>query len=135
MICGGCGAEVSHIVVNKGKERCHKCSRMSENRFTEDIMTRNRVRMESLKFEKDLLTPQVYDKATKKIVPNEEFLKANGARSKNFFKKEDLDRLGYNKLSQKIDKAVKEEKDLANQIKSEVIHHGSKEKRIEELLK
>jgi hypothetical protein len=98
-------------------------------------MTRNCVRMDSLKYEGDLLTPTVYDKNRKKVVPNEDFIKRNGVRAKNFFKRDELEVAGYSKLAYNIDKAVKEEKALADQTKREVIHQGNASDKIKELLK
>lgn len=135
MICANCKNESTHIKYYPGiGERCPNCANISENRNTEDLITRNRVRMDSLKYEGDTLPPTKYDKSSKKFVPNEEFIKLNGVRAKNFLKKDELQKSGYNKLVGKIDKAVGEERALANQTKNEVEHIGSAKKRIKELL-
>jgi hypothetical protein len=134
MICGNCQNETTRIKVINGHEICSNCSNLKENRCTDDLMTRNRVRIDSLKFEGDTLPPQKYDKHSKRIVPNEDFLKLNGSRAKNFFKKDDLESAGYSKLAYNIEKTVKEEKQLAAKTKSEVEFHGDAKQRVKELL-
>jgi hypothetical protein len=135
MFCGNCGEETTHIKVRGGREYCPSCSYLKENRKTDDLMTRNRVRMDSLKFEGDMQPPQKWDKVLKKVVPNEEFIKLNGTRAKNFFSQKQLDEAGYSKLGKSIIKAVKEEKAEAAKVKEDVEFHGNADDRVKELLK
>lgn len=136
MICSTCNSETSHVKVVHSIEYCSNCSGISENRATEDIITRasSRIRIESVKYEGDMLNPQKYDKSTKKVVPNEEFLKLHGIRAKNFFSESDLNVGGYRKLSRKIREAdivVRKEK---SKLQRSVLHEGDKKERIQELL-
>lgn len=136
MICDNCKTESSHIkYYPKIGERCPNCSDIKENTNTEGILTRTRVRMDSLKFEGDLLPPRKYDKVTKKIIPNEDFIKRYGTNAKNFLTKDEVKKAGFSKLEYNINKREKEEKQHAEQVKREVIHQGDSKVKIRELLK
>ena len=137
MICSNCQSEATHIQVNWGIESCPSCSSLKESRLTDDLLTRNasRIRVEALKYEGDTLPPERYDKASKKVVPNEEFLKRNKERAKNFFSADTLNKQGYNKLTTKIKKFDASVKKDAADFKKDVEHHGESSQRVKELLK
>ncbi|MEI7478552.1 MAG: hypothetical protein WCJ81_09080 [bacterium] len=91
--------------------------------------------MDSLKFEGDMQPPQKWDKVSKKVIPNEEFLKLNGTRAKNFFSQKQLDEAGYSKLGKSIIKAVAEEKVEANKAREGIEFNGNADDRVKEILK
>lgn len=137
MICTTCGSESTHISMRNGHEYCPHCSGVSENRQTDDRVTRasSRIRIEALKFEGDTLAPKRWDKASKKVVPSEEFLKRNGTRSGNFFTPEELKDEGYGKLSTAITKQRADDAQSVAEFKYDVVHEGDATKRIKEVLK
>jgi len=137
MICETCGSITTRIFLKDGIEHCPHCSVVKENRTTEGLLTQNasRIRMESLKYEGDMIPPKRYDKSRRKVVPNEEFLKRNGTRAKNFFREDELEVRGYKKLANAIAKEKKELKREMKQFKDDVIHEGNKLEKITEFTK
>jgi hypothetical protein len=102
MKCESCGKEAVRIVYNNGVEYCENCSgiKASGGAKIDSILTRQslRVRSQSYKFEGDTLPPHRYDKAKKKWVANEEFIKNNPENVHNFLFVDELKEAGFNKL-------------------------------------
>lgn len=111
MICSSCGAEARRIKVICGQERCPGCSDILEGGGAkiDGLITRNslRVRTDAVKYEGDFLPPHTYNKDTKKVEPNPEFIKLHHKNAGNFFEKDDLK--AYPKLGEKVANQTKQE--------------------------
>lgn len=133
MICANCQKEANHIkgylIDGQLVELCSHCGNFSEagGTKTDGLLSRNslRVRYDSIKHEGDTVLPHRYDKMSKKVVPNEDFLKLYPDKAGEYFKQKELDKAGYSKLKAKD---WRERKDTAE-------HHGDSSQRIKELTK
>ena len=76
-------------------------------------MTRNsqRVREDSAKHEGDFIQPHTFDKNTRKIGVNPDFVKEYPDKVKDYFSEEEVEKAGYPKLS----KAMAKQKKMENQ--------------------
>ena len=111
MICGNCGQETRRIKVIDGTEYCSNCTSMSEagGPKTDGLLTRNslRIRTDSLKYEGDFVPPHRYNRDTKKVEPNPDFIKLHHKNAGNFFEKDDLKQ--YPKLGEQIANKTKKD--------------------------
>ena len=111
MICATCGKKTRHIKVIRGQECCQNCSSIKEagGPRIDGLITRNslRIRTDSVKYEGDFIHPHRYNRDTKKVEPNPEFIKLHSENAGNFFEKEDLKQ--YPKLAEKISQPKKED--------------------------
>jgi len=111
MRCETCGEKSSYIkVLSNGEERCSNCGGFSEagGIDTTGLLTRNsqRVREDSAKHECDFIQPHKFDKNTRKIGVNPDFVKEYPDKVKDYFSEEEVEKAGYPKLS----KAIKKQK-------------------------
>ena len=102
MKCASCATETSRVRIIGGREVCHKCGGFSEGGGvrTDGILSRQRIRMDSVKYEGDVLNPWAYSKSEKSFVPNDEFIKRHGEHAESFFTADDLQKT-HPKLAQK----------------------------------
>lgn len=136
MQCDNCGETTTHIKYYPGiGEMCPNCSSMSENTLTDSKLTRTRVRMDSLKFEGDTLSPRKYDKIKRRVVPNEDFIRKSPGGLKNFFTPEELKAEGYSQLADRVVKQKQAEKEFKNNLDKQVEHHGDAKKAVREFIK
>lgn len=103
MICPTCNHETSHIkILPSGREVCHNCGGFSESGGvkTDKILTRNadRVREQQLQHEGDMITPYVWDEATKKVVLNQDFVELYPVQAADTFTEQELRAAGHGKL-------------------------------------
>jgi hypothetical protein len=133
MICQGCHRNSNHIksyfVDGILLELCSSCGHFSEagGTKTDGLLTRNsfRVRKQSLEYEGDMLLPHKYDKISRKVVPNDDFLKKYPDKAGEYFKQRELDKAGYSKLKAKNWRKGYDDAE----------HSGNASQRIKEVLK
>ena len=91
MICSNCQKESSRHKYLDGNWYCHKCLDLSEagGMKIDGSLTRMRVRDQSLKYEGDFVTPHIWDKATKRLIVNESYVKMYG-NGGDVYSKEEL---------------------------------------------
>ena len=106
MICGSCNAETNHIkvyfIAGKAVEICPTCAGFSEAGGTrlDGVLTRNRfsVRRDSVNHQGDFIVPHKYDRASRTLKPNQDFLNRHPDKAGEYFSREELDKMGYKKL-------------------------------------
>lgn len=108
MVCTSCNNASSRIRIVKGKEICSTCGDFSEaaGMRLDGVLSRQRVRADSVKHEGDVINPWRYDKNEKKFTPNDDFVKLHGIKAQNFYKPEDLK--DYPKLAERINEGFKD---------------------------
>ena len=108
MICRTCHANSGRIKVIDGKDYCSSCSLISETGGSkiDGSITRNsfRVRQQQQEYKADLTPPHIYDKASKKLKVNSDFVKLFPEQSTKTFTNDEFKQIGINKLKG-IDKA------------------------------
>lgn len=80
------------------------------------------MKSENTKFLKDTVPPHTYDKLTKKMVPNPEFVKAFPDQARQWYRPAELKKAGYGKLAETVQKkrdADGVSKDLGGSIKTD----------------
>jgi hypothetical protein len=102
MICQTCYTPAGRIKVIDGKDHCRNCSSISETGGSkiDGSITRNsfRVRQQQQEYKADLTPPHVYDKASKKLKVNKDFVKLFPEQSTKTFSNEEFKQVGINKL-------------------------------------
>lgn len=102
MICRTCKANSGRIKVVDGKDYCGNCSVISETGGSkiDGSITRNsfRVRQQQQEYKADLTPPHVYDKASKKLKVNKDFVKLFPEQSTKTFSSEEFKSAGITKL-------------------------------------
>lgn len=136
MKCGTCHAETARIKIYAGHEYCSQCSDMSEagGSLTDGILTRNslRVRTESVKYEGDFLTSHKYDKAQKRVIPNEEFIVLHPDQATNYYTDEEMGQNNLRKLATHKKHLAKQSAD--HKARMNVEHVGDKTTAIKKLV-
>ncbi len=86
MICKNCSSITTRLRVVNGSERCHVCAGFPEagGIRLDGVLSRQRVRMDSVMHEADVITPTIWDKNTHREVPNEEFIRRHADNAHNF---------------------------------------------------
>lgn len=106
MVCANCGNRSAHIKITPDGERCPKCGGFAEAGGTpvDGILARNshRVRQQQSHYEKDTLTPHIYDKNLKALVPNPEFIKRFPDTAHINYHPKELEVAGYKKLAKQV---------------------------------
>lgn len=119
-------------------ERCSDCLGVSEagGAKIDGILTRNsfRVRTESVKYEGDTLPPHVYNKMTRKLEPNPEFIKQFGAHSDQFIEEGEAVKAGMPKLAEHYKEVKKSKRQLKEQQAKQIQHEGSIEDGMKRIL-
>lgn len=114
MICPNCGKPTSRMMIyENGVEACANCLGLSENAGVkvDGVLTRNsdRIREQHRRHEGDVIAPHVFDKNTKQLTPNPDFIKLYPDRLPNFFTQKELEKAGHSKIG-KVFKEHKESK-------------------------
>lgn len=106
MICRTCGSDSSRVVSRGGEDSCPSCSGISEagGARTSGILTRNslRVRTESVRSEGDTLPAHRYDRASRKWVPSEDFLRLHPGSASNVLTEGEARKAGLPGLAAEI---------------------------------
>ncbi len=94
MTCSTCHSLTARIRVQNGQEGCSSCLGIPEGGGArlDGVLARQRVRMDALMHEGDVLTPTVWDKVSHKEVPNEEFIRRHADNAHNFLSAEQVAR-------------------------------------------
>src|SRR5881394_2668744 len=102
MICTQCNRPTNRLIYIYGIMACAVCRGLSEagGPKTDGSLTRNsfRVREQQRRFEGDFITPHIYDRTTKQMVPNPDFIKLHTDKIGTFFKQKELESAGYSKI-------------------------------------
>lgn len=102
MQCPICSKSTSRLIYRATGTACAVCRGVSEagGPRIDGSLTRNsfRIREQQRRFEGDIITPHVYDKMTKQMVPNADFIKLHPDKLDNFFKQTELEQAGYTKI-------------------------------------
>ena len=130
MICGNCLKASNYVkLLSNGQERCHNCGNFSEasGAKVDGILTRQsfRVRSESWKHEGDQLLPHTYDKTTKRLAPNPEFVKQHPDRVGDYFDASEITRAGMPKLAEKAKRDKQRAKDHKDSLAKSVEFEGT----------
>jgi len=110
MICSTCKKQCYRIKVNYGFETCENCGSFSITGGAVNIhkiLIRQRSRHDMLKHEGDTINPWAYDKHSKQVKPNEDWVKRNADSADVYYNESDLDHLPG--LKKKVTK-LKEDK-------------------------
>lgn len=121
MVCPTCNKPTSRLIIDKLGSACATCRGQSEAGGTSatGLLTRNsdRVREQQRQFEGDTILPHAYDKASRKVKPNDDFIKMYPDKVGNFFKQSELEQAGYTKIGD-VYKQKAAEKSAAEQSKA-----------------
>lgn len=104
MICGNCHRASNYVkLYSNGEERCHNCGNFSEasGAKTDGILTRQRNSQQAWKHEGDTLLPHKYDKTSKQLIPNPEFVKQFPDRVSDYFDESEITKAGMPKLAKR----------------------------------
>lgn len=112
MTCPNCNKPTSRMIYRAGSKACASCWGLSEAAGVklDGVLTRNsmRIREQQRRFEADIITPHVYDKTTKKMVPNPDFVNIHTDKLGNFFKEKELVEAGYTKIGHALQHVEKQ---------------------------
>lgn len=126
MICNTCKQDAIRILVIGGNDYCPSCAKVSTTSRTrvDGITTRTRVRHESTMHEGDMIVPHAYNKTTRRLEPNAEFIKRYPDQAKDYFTKDEMIASGHTKLVTHTEKVLA--RDAAEQAEHQqgVEHHG-----------
>lgn len=105
--CGKPSARIKSFLQNgEMVDVCAQCLGIAESggAKTKGILTRNslRVRSESVKYEGDLQTSHMYDKMSRRMVPNPDFADRFTANSDQFYSEGEAKKAGLPKLAEHI---------------------------------
>ena len=99
MICPRCSTDSKHLKFVNDMLLCHSCGNFGESGGTrvDKILTRNaqRITEEQSKHEGDMITPYVFDKNEKKVVPNADFIERYPEQATETFTDDELITSGY----------------------------------------
>jgi hypothetical protein len=101
--CASCGRTAARIRILGGRERCESCGGFSgaAGFRSEGVLSRQRVRADSVKHEGDVLNPWEWDRTSRSFRPNDEFVKLHAANARGFYTPDDL-RDQYPALAEKV---------------------------------
>lgn len=105
MVCRTCDTNSSRIRVVDGVDVCTNCGLVeTAGSKIDGSMTRNsfRVREQQQQYKADLTPPHVYDKASKKLVANKEFVKLFPEQAQKTFTTKEFKDIGITKLKGKV---------------------------------
>lgn len=127
MKCCNCGHKTNRIFLDSYGERCPFCSSMSEGGGPkiDGILTRNspRIRAQQSKYEGDFVQPHTYDRVSKRVDINPDFIKLYPKNARDFYSDKEINRAKLNKLPVKKTKTLED-----------VAHSGSVEKGMKRIL-
>lgn len=102
MTCATCNTTTSYIRCFNGKEVCNNCGGFSEasGHKVDGALTRNshRVRRQQAKYEGDFVQPHAYNKTTRKVDVNPDFVSLYPDKVHNYFQESEVKKAGYTKL-------------------------------------
>lgn len=138
MVCSTCLKQAKHIkILPDGTELCNFCGEFSEasGPNTTNILTRNafRVRNQSIKYEGDMILPHTFNKATKRLDVNPEFVKQFPDKVKDYFSEKEIKDAGLPKLATRANKIKKIEKEN-KQKQKDIFYSGSTKKALQKVL-
>lgn len=118
MQCPNCQQPSNRLIYESNIMACAACRGLSEagGLRIDGTLTRNsfRVREQQRRFEADIITPHIYDKISKRMVPNPDFIKQHPTKIGNFFKQAELEQAGYMKIGHAfkfLDKQKRDQQD------------------------
>lgn len=102
MICPACNKPAARMIYRARRMACANCWGVSEaaGAQVDGANTRNsfRIREQQRRFEADMIPPHTYDKASKKVIPNPDFIKLYPDKIDNYFEQTELEQAGYDKI-------------------------------------
>lgn len=112
MVCPNCNAPTSRLIIDEHGKACARCRGMSEagGASTTNVLTRSssRVRDQQRQHEGDTILPHSYDKASKKVIPNPDFVKAYPEQLPTYFSQSELQDAGYANIKPVFDNKKQE---------------------------
>ncbi len=133
MTCPTCREPTNRLIFDAAGTACANCRGLSEAGGVRisGLLTRSsdRVREQQRRFEGDTITAHIYDFASKKMIPNPDFIKRYPDRLDNFFKQPELEQAGYTKVDS-FYKAKAEDKAKVEAAKDQVTFKKGKPKGI-----
>lgn len=106
MICRNCNTKTNRIKVIDGKDYCGNCANLTETGGSkvDGSITRNsfRIREQQQQYKSDLTPPHVWNKNSRKLDVNEDFVKLFPEQAQKTFTDKELKSVGITKLKGKI---------------------------------
>lgn len=108
MICPNCQQPTNRMVIRAGFKGCAECWGMGATggTKTDGILTRNsdRIRQQQLQYEGDTIPPHSFDKGSRKVVPNPDFVDRYPEQVSNYFTEGEIRKAGYSKADKLFNK-------------------------------
>lgn len=108
MTCPQCQQPTSRLVITANLTACARCLGLSESGgpALDGTLTRNsqRVREQQREHEGDMILPHAYDKASKKVVANPDFLQLYPDKMSEYFSQTELEQQGYTKVGEAFER-------------------------------
>lgn len=106
MLCRSCSHNSRRIMVVNGIDRCPNCALMTDTggASVDGSITRNshRVRIQQREMAEDMQPAYVYDKTTRKVVPNKQFIQSFPNEVNKTFTNDELKSVGITKLKGRV---------------------------------
>lgn len=129
MTCATCKTTSSRIYYRAGQEVCHHCGGFSEGggTNTSNLLTRNslRIRTQAVKNEGDFITPHIFNKATRKMEINQDFIKHYPAQTKEYYRPHEYAKAGMPKLAERHEIATAVKQELKAKMRRDVTFEGN----------
>lgn len=136
MICANCGANTTHVKITLAGEVCPKCGGFAEasGARTDNAAGSSsfRIRQQQHANEGDMLPAHFYNKETRRIQPNPEFIKRFPDTAKYHYSPDELRKAGMPKMAKKVEDGLKVTKTRNDK---DVHFSGSRKKGIAKVLK
>lgn len=103
MICPTCKHQTTHLkILPDGREICHNCGGFAESGGvkTDKILTRNSSRLDEQRqqHEGDMILPYTFNKATKQVEVNHDFVELYPNQAAQTFTADELQAAGHSRL-------------------------------------
>lgn len=138
MKCAGCNTESNYIRMVDGHETCTDCGGFSaaSGHKLDGVLTRNshRVRRQQSRYEGDFVQPHTYNKNTRRMELNPDFVKLYPDKVKDYVKPQDMVRSGFNELPSYSEKLTAKAERIKAKVKSGVTFEGDARKAAERIL-
>jgi len=141
MICATCHNEARRILVTaSGKEACPNCvPGLSEagGSKTDGILTRNsfRIKQDQAHHEGDMIQPHAYNKASKRVELNEDFVKMYPEQLGSTYNENELLRAGHKSAPLYVKKQHAKAQKIKEEYIKDVTFEGNETKALEKHLK
>lgn len=142
MKCRNCGKNAFHTKTwyEDGllREVCNNCRNIGSGPKIDGILTRNsfRMRRQQEKNEADFVMPHRYNKVSRKLDINPDFVKLYPDKVKEFFTSDQIKREGMSKLAQAVARQVINIKDYKEKAMRDVVQYkGDSKKHLEKAIK